>query len=219
MKKNIHILLLFTFILGCNEHSIDSRDKAKKPLQRLIEGNERFIQGKFQHHRSPQLLEELSKGQHPYAVIVSCSDSRISPNVLFDTDLGDLFIIRTAGNIIGEVEIASVEYAIEHLHSPLIVVLGHSQCGAIEAFLGNETAHGHIKTLIDSLKAEPEQQDLLKAHDLNPNHYVQSNIVHQAKYLKTNSSIIQNQIQKGSLKIVEAYLDTKTGKVSFNPNQ
>lgn len=203
-------------IAGCNAEDYPKKDKRVSSVKRLQEGNERFIQGKFQNQRSPQLLEDLSKGQHPFAVVISCSDSRISPNVLFDTDLGDLFIIRTAGNIIGEVDLASIEYAVENFKTPLIVVLGHSQCGAINSFLSHEKPRGHIRTLIDSLKSEPEEQALLRIHDHNFDHYVRSNISHQAKSIFNNSPIIQESVNNKTIEIKEAYLDTKTGKITFN---
>jgi carbonic anhydrase len=209
-------IYLFAFIflfISCND---EFKHKSETPLQKLEEGNQRFINGAFNNNRSGKLLEELSKGQHPYAVVVSCSDSRISPNVLFDTDLGDLFIIRTAGNIIGEVDLASIEYAVEHLNTPLIVVLGHTNCGAIEAFLSHKEPKGHIKCLMDSLKSEPEEKALEAMGDKNPDHYVRNNIIHQANYILKNSEIIKEHIKNKKLIIKEALLDTKTGKITFN---
>lgn len=214
MIKSLFLFSLITLFAACN--GVKTNDKNLTALEKLELGNERFMEGRFQNHRSPQLLEDLSKGQHPFAVVVSCSDSRISPNVLFDTDLGDLFIIRTAGNILGEVDLASIEFAVEHLNTKLIVVLGHSQCGAIKAFLNQEKPRGHIKTLLDSLKAEPEEQALIKMHDHNADHYVRSNIVHQVNYIRKNSEIIRERIDNKTLEIKEAYLDTKSGKITFN---
>jgi carbonic anhydrase len=212
-KTSIYFLTFFLFLNSCNNNSTQKSDT---PLQKLEDGNQRFMRGEFSNNRSGKLLEELSKGQHPFAVVVSCSDSRISPNVLFDTDLGDLFIIRTAGNIIGEVDLASIEYAVEHLNTPLIVVLGHTNCGAIEAFLSHKEPKGHIKCLMDSLKSEPEEKALEAMGDNNPDHYVRNNIIHQANYILKNSEIIKEHIKNKKLIIKEALLDTKTGKITFN---
>ena len=216
MIKYFFLFLHTTLLLACNNGNTNDMNQSHSVLKKLELGNNRFMQGNFHNNRSIQLLEDLSKGQHPFAVVLSCSDSRILPNVLFDNDLGDLFIIRTAGNIIGEVDLASIEFAIEHLNTKLIVVLGHSQCGAIKAFLSQQKPCGHIKTLIDSLKAEPEEQALIKMHDNNPDHYVRSNIVHQVNYIRKNSDIIQGRLNNKTLEIKEAYLDTKSGKITFN---
>ena len=100
----------------------------------LLEGNRRFADGKPRHpHEAADWRAHLREGQHPFAVIVGCSDSRVSPELLFDEGLGDLFVIRQAGHVGDEDTVASVEYAVGHLHVPLVVVLGHESCGAVEA--------------------------------------------------------------------------------------
>lgn len=103
-------------------------------LKMLIDGNQRFLTEKY---ASAQLGKarrvELTKGQHPFAVIVSCSDSRVPPEILFDQGLGDLFVVRVAGNVLDSIELGSVEYAVEHLNAKLIVILGHENCGAVKA--------------------------------------------------------------------------------------
>ncbi|KAH3756127.1 carbonic anhydrase [Pelomyxa schiedti] len=102
-------------------------------LQRLSEGNQRFVAGTPAAKDLVHRRQELASGQHPVAVIVTCSDSRVCPEYIFDQSLGDLFVIRTAGNVVDDVELGSIEYAVEHLHSHLIVVLGHTACGAVTA--------------------------------------------------------------------------------------
>ena len=105
-------------------------------LQRLIDGNARFTAGKVDHpNQDAARRTALAKGQSPFAIIFGCSDSRVSPEVLFDQGLGDLFVIRVAGNVVDADEAGSVEYAFEHLHSPLLLVLGHQNCGAVAAAL------------------------------------------------------------------------------------
>src|SRR4029077_6435239 len=105
-------------------------------------------------------IRELKKGQNPFVVLVSCSDSRIPPELIFDQGLGDIFSIRTAGNVIGEYELGSIEYAVEHLHCKLIVVLGHENCGAIQAYATSKTErhNDHIQNLVNYIASEEEEK-------------------------------------------------------------
>ena len=111
----------------------------------LKEGNARFVSGNLapkDHYAEDRL--KLSQGQHPFAVVLCCSDSRVAPEILFDQQLGDLFVIRNAGNVVDDDVLGSIEYAVEHLGSPLVVVLGHSSCGAVTATCQGEELPGHI---------------------------------------------------------------------------
>ena len=106
-------------------------------LARLIEGNERFTGGQLRHnHETPDRRALLTGGQHPFAIILGCADSRVPPEILFDVGLGDAFVIRVAGNIVGPDEAGSIEYAVGHLGTPVVLVLGHEKCGAVTAALG-----------------------------------------------------------------------------------
>ena len=119
--------------------------EATKALELLKEGNARFISGNLSpkdHYAEDRLI--LSQGQHPFAVVLCCSDSRVVPEILFDQQLGDLFVIRNAGNVVDEDVLGSVEYAVEHLESPLVVVLGHSSCGAVTATCQAGDLPGHL---------------------------------------------------------------------------
>lgn len=215
MSKLIFILVFFFFTFGCQKNKMNDENYILTPLEKLQHGNVRFIEGKFQNQRSPKLLEELAKGQHPYAVIVSCSDSRISPNVLFDTDLGDLFIIRTAGNVLDEVGLASIEYAVEHLKTKLVVIMGHKNCGVIQAYMQDERPKNHIGSVIDIIRNEPEEKQLKKKHDNNCVHYELANVEHQFNYLLEKSLLVKSRYDKGELKVVKAYLNTENGKIEF----
>src|SRR3989338_7721795 len=106
---------------------------SNEALGKLREGNSRFVNGKMRGREVQKRREELVAGQHPYATIVSCSDSRVVPEYIFDADMGEIFIIRTAGNIVGRVSLGSVEYGCAHLHTPILVVLGHEGCVAVKA--------------------------------------------------------------------------------------
>ena len=154
---------------------ISSPDEAK---QLLMAGNKRFTAGKplskdLSFTRRSDLLKN---GQHPFAVILSCSDSRVPPELLFDQALGDLFVVRVAGNIVTQVELGSVEYAVEHLKAPLVVVLGHEECGAVTAAVQGGETHGSIEAIIEKIKPAVEgaramgttDKDLIEAStDLN----------------------------------------------------
>ena len=215
MSKLIFTLIFFVFTYGCQKNKMNDENYILTPLEKLQQGNMRFIEGKFQNQRSPKLLEELAKGQHPYAIIVSCSDSRISPNVLFDTDLGDLFIIRTAGNVLDEVGLASIEYAVEHLKTKLVVIMGHKNCGVIQAYIQDEHPKNHIGSVIDIIRNEPEEKQLKKKHDTNCVHYELANVEHQFNYLMEKSLLVKSKYDKGELKVVKAYLNTENGKIKI----
>lgn len=121
-------------------------------LRLLLEGNQRFIQGTVRHpHQTAERRKETSAGQAPFAVVLTCADSRLSPEIVFDQGLGDLFVVRNAGNLLSDHVIGSIEYAVEHLHAPLIVVMGHTRCGAVAAAVAGGEAGGHVQSIVDSL--------------------------------------------------------------------
>src|SRR5947208_15471281 len=166
LKGNTMKLLLafvvMLFIFSCKhkqeeEHPVNT----PTPMNRLQSGNGRFVSGHPVHpDQTLDRIRDLKKSQNPFAVIVSCSDSRLPPELIFDQGLGDVFSIRTAGNVIGDFELGSIEYAVEHLHCKLIVVLGHENCGAIQAYAaaGEEKHEDHIQSLVDYIAAEEEEK-------------------------------------------------------------
>jgi len=148
-------ILLAAFIVlicSCSQNGPKEPQEVLQPLEILKIGNQRFVKGYPIHpDETLERIRELKKGQHPFAVVVGCSDSRIPPELIFDQGLGDIFTIRTAGNVIGDYELGSVEYAVEHLHCKLVIVLGHENCGAIQAFVSsdNQRHEDHIQTIVD----------------------------------------------------------------------
>jgi carbonic anhydrase len=161
----------------------------------LLEGNERFAEDHPLHpDQTLDRLRELNRGQHPVAAVVSCSDSRVPPELIFDQGLGDLFVIRNAGNIVGDYEIGSLEYAIEVLEVPLIIILGHTNCGAIGAFVDHDHDHSHvyseyIQKIIDFIDAEEEEKALPR--DI-PNFFekaVEANVLHGVHTIKKPSQM------------------------------
>jgi len=197
-------------IFGLTKHSGQST-VATAPFSRLMEGNTRFAAGHPMHpDEKPDYRKSLAKAQHPYAIVVACSDSRLSPELIFDQGLGDLFVIRTAGNLISDMELGSIEYAVEHLGATTIIVLGHEHCGAIEALMNNETPHGHIKTIIDSLKHEIEIKSALVSHDVHA--AVIANIHHQVQSIITDPLIIELS-RKYPIDVKGALYSLETGQV------
>src|SRR3954447_12993305 len=122
-------------------------------LAKLIEGNRRYAQNKEQHpDETMARRKELENEQHPFAVILSCADSRVPPELIFDQGLGDLFVIRVAGNIADGAVLGSIEYAVEHLGTKLILVLGHENCGAVSAAVAGENASGHLSAFVSAIR-------------------------------------------------------------------
>ncbi|MDP4126437.1 MAG: carbonic anhydrase [Bacillota bacterium] len=185
--------------------------------QLLIEGNRRFTSGNtLSKDLSLTRRSDLMKnGQHPFAVILSCSDSRVPPELLLDQALGDLFVVRVAGNVVSPVEVGSIEYAVEHLNVPLVVVLGHEECGAVTAAVQGGENHGSIEDILDKIKPSVSKarksgaigKDLIeKSSDLN----IQNALCEISK-----SPIIQEGVKAKQIRIIGAKYDLDEGVLKF----
>jgi carbonic anhydrase len=221
MKNTLLSLLSISVFFACNQ--TEKIDESKfSPLQKLEEGNKRFAAGKPVHpDETLERLRELKKGQHPFAIVVSCSDSRVPAELVFDQGLGDIFSIRTAGNVMGDYELGSIEYAVEHLDCKLVVVMGHKDCGAIKAFLKSEGHYehlDHIKKIIEYIENEQEEKNLASHHELNIDNAIDANIEHGVLFLKTAEPILKEFYESKKVEIVGAIYDVETGKVSFDKN-
>jgi carbonic anhydrase len=183
----------------------------------LTRGNKRYVANKAIHpHQSARLRHRLAHGQHPFAAILSCADSRVPPELVFDEGLGDLFVVRVAGNIVDDAVTGSLEYAAEHLHVPLIVVLGHTHCGAVEATIkGGNGHHSHIDALVKAIKPAVEQA----AHEPGPLSFnaVRDNVQLAVKQLRESEPILNELEKAGTLKIVGAIYDLDKGTVQYLP--
>ena len=180
-------------------------------MTRLQKGNDRFasakvIQGKPVAERRAQ----TAQSQHPFAIVVGCADSRTSPELVFDQNLGDLFVVRTAGNLIDDHGLGSIEYAVEHLGAHLIVVLGHQRCGAVQAALASATAPGHINSLVRDI--QPAVQ-AAKGRSGDP---LDNTVAENAREVAAR---IRSEAQLGdlakSVRIVPAVYSLDTGKVTW----
>ena len=152
MKKPWCFLILLTAGVGAWAQEHVSGPPADEALAKLMAGNQRYVQHHQQRpNQSMARRKELGNGQHPFAVILGCADSRVAPELLFDQGLGDLFVIRVAGNIVDDEILGSIEYAVEHLGTKLIMVLGHEKCGAVSAAVEGGIAPGHIQAVVAAI--------------------------------------------------------------------
>lgn len=187
----------------------------EEALRRLREGNERFVNGKSAHPRQDfSRIKEVASAQTPFATIVGCSDSRVPNEIIFDQGLGDLFIVRTAGQVSTYASWGSIEFAEEVLGTKLIVVLGHTQCGAVNAAVDLPEVPGHIVTLINAIKPAVE-----KARQKNPTVLldvaIRENVLMQVEQLKALEPVLAKRVREGSIKIVGALYNLHSGKIEF----
>jgi carbonic anhydrase len=198
-------------------HGID----ADEALQKLLDGNRSYVSDQMTINKSsgPGIRQALAGGQRPYAVILSCSDSRVPPEIIFDKGLGEIFVVRVAGNIPDPIIIGSIEYAVEYLGSPLIMVLGHSRCGAVTAAVdatGHE--HGNTGAIIKTI-APAVQLAAKKTKGADKSELVEAaadiNIKLAAQSLVEQSAIIRSLVDSGKIKIVNAKYDLDDGTVKL----
>jgi carbonic anhydrase len=215
IKKGLLYLLFISVLSACNH----TENTNLSPLQKLEEGNKRFASGKPVHpDETLERIRELKKGQHPFAIVVSCSDSRVPAELVFDQGLGDIFSIRTAGNVIGDYELGSLEYAVEHLDCKLIVVMGHKDCGAIKAFInskGHYDHSNHIKNIINYIESESEEKNLTSTDKLSVDKSIDANIAHGVAFLKSAEPILKERFVQKKVEIIGALYDIESGKVTF----
>jgi carbonic anhydrase len=219
IMKFLAIILFINLFFSCKQKQNENQDNTLTPLDKLKTGNEKFVSGHPEHpHETLNRIKELKEGQHPFVVLVSCSDSRIPPELIFDQGLGDVFSIRTAGNVIGDYELGSIEYAVEHLHCKLIVVLGHENCGAIQAYAtsGNEKHNDHIQSLVNYIASEEEEKNIPDSLRSNIDILVKANITHGVNVLKSSTPILKPLVDNNEIKIIGAYYDLDSGKVLFD---
>jgi carbonic anhydrase len=211
-------------------------------LSRLKEGNGRFTAGNAQHpHESSDERSYMAKNsyenvgmtflgmtaehaakrraslikhQHPFATILSCSDSRVPPEIVFDQGLGDLFIVRVAGNVINDDGLGSIEYAVDHLGTRLIVVLGHQSCGAVKAaketIAAKGRAPGHIESLVTAIKPAVEAT---ANDDLDTT--IKANVKHVVQALRSSTPILKAKIDSGEIRVIGGYYSLDTGTITF----
>ncbi|MGB9719623.1 MAG: carbonic anhydrase [Candidatus Anstonellales archaeon] len=182
---------------------------AEEVLSRLREGNKRFVSGQRAGYDFIARRKEVLEGQRPFVTIVTCSDSRVIPEFIFDANIGELFVVRTAGNILDDVSLGSVEYGTEHLKTPLLLILGHEKCGAVTATCSGGEAHGKIKDIVKKIKpaCKKASGEVEKAIEIN------LDVVQE--YILKKSKIVRQLVENGELKIKKAKYMLSTGGVIF----
>jgi len=184
-----------------------------RALEKLIAGNQRYATDQLvHHHQSGNRMRAISPGQHPFAIILGCADSRVPPEIIFDQGLGDLFVIRVAGNILDDAILCSIEYAVEELGTSLVLVLGHERCGAVAATVKHAAVVGHISTLINAIqpavdRAKNEPGDLL-------DNAVRANVRLVVEQLKLSMPVAE-LVQHDRLKVVGAQYNLDCGAVEI----
>ncbi|MCL6258997.1 carbonic anhydrase [Aquiflexum sp. TKW24L] len=215
-------MMFIVFSFNSSKSTLESEEIPREQfLDFLLDGNDRFTKKNPVHFGQNKMrTNNHNQGQHPGAAIISCADSRVSPELVFDQGLGDLFVIRNAGNIVGANEIGSVEFAIEYLGVPLVIILGHTNCGAIGAFVEHDHDHSHIypeniQKIIDFIDAEEEEKALIRT---SPNFFekaVEANVLHGIHALKASIPSIDSLINNGKLRVVGAVYNMESGKVKI----
>ena len=217
MKKAVQgllalaLLLLFaSTVLAGGAAGLD----AEEALKELMDGNRRFVSETYDRGDIGLARRtELGNGQRPFAVIVDCSDSRVVPEFIFDQGLGDLFVIRTAGNIVDDIAIGSVEYAVKHLGVRLVLVLGHDDCGAVKATVAGGKAEGHIDAILQAIRpavavARQKPGNLL-------DNSIAQNVELVVHRLQSAQPILSQALQTGDVRIVGGVYHQKDGSVDW----
>jgi len=187
----------------------------EKVLKALMEGNRRFVLGAHLPRDLVKRRAELVSGQKPHVTILSCSDSRVVPEYIFDADLGELFTVITAGNVADNVALGSIEYGVGHLHTPVLMVLGHTRCGAVtttcEDAHGDDShsTHGHISHIRRKIRGAAEKGKNVVEHA------IEENVHHQKAYILEHSTMLRNAVEAGKLTVVTAIYALETGEVQL----
>jgi len=191
-----------------------NRMTAAQALETLREGNRRFVSGTLENpRRDAARRTDTAGGQHPFAAIVACSDSRVSPEIIFDQGLGDLFVVRTAGNLIDTVGLASIEYAVEHFAVPLVLVLGHSCCGAAGAAVNQDMTGGRLSHIISAFAPAVERAKRLEGNLAD--NVSRENVRGMTARLKSTEPVLKNLVASGRLTIDGAFHDLESGAVAL----
>lgn len=186
---------------------------AEQALQELVRGNRRYIREHYAGaHIGPEQRRKLTQGQFPFAIILSCSDSRVPPEIVFDQGLGDLFVVRTAGQALDSIALGSIEYAVEYLKVKLLVVLGHEDCGAVKAALADELPPGRIADITAAIRPAVE---LTKVQSGNSAFHAVVNNVGLGVEALSDTPLLRKASLAGGLRIVGAVYCLQNGQVVF----
>lgn len=211
-----HLLLVVALVVPCwaaGNHPAPAAASGPDPLRRLVEGNARFVAGRTMHpNQARERRAALVAGQKPFAIVLTCADSRVAPEIYFDQGLGDIFVLRNAGNIINEHMLGSIEYAVEHLGAGLIVVVGHTKCGAVAATVAGGEVPGHIGSIVKAI--QPAAGAAYGAADA-VGAAVRANARYVAELIRSSQPILAPEVHESRVQVVAAVYDLATGKVEL----
>jgi carbonic anhydrase len=195
-------------------HVAQAPPSPEKIWSDLMDGNRRFVAGKLKPHAVVRLRQALAKSQHPKAMVLSCSDSRVPPESVFDQTLGDLFVVRAAGNIAGRLGLASLEYAFDHLGSSVLVVLGHTKCGAVTAACsGERMPTPNLQAMVDQIDPAVMKVKASLLGDARIEATIKENVHQSAMDILAHSEVLRHAKEQGKLTLIEAEYQLDTGKV------
>lgn len=216
MKMGLALSLFFALATISSGYKGEEKVTADSALTELKSGNDHHVAHRYQHpHETLERQRQLASAQNPHAEILSCSDSRVPPEIIFDQGLGDLFVVRVAGNVATDVELGSLEYGAEHLHVPLLVVLGHEHCGAVTAAVQGGKPEGHIGALVNLILPAVEKSRGMPG-DLVENS-VKTNVEMVVRQLRSDPMLAE-LVHEGKLKVVGAVYSLETGAVTWLPD-
>jgi carbonic anhydrase len=179
-----------------------------------MEGNKRYAAGNSIHpDQDPAHRIELAEAQHPFVVILSCSDSRVPPEIIFDRGLGDLYVIRVAGHIADEIVLGSIEHAVEYLGVPLVMVLGHKNCGAVTAAVHGSEAGGHFASLIKAIR--PAVDKVKRQPTALLENAIRANVQMVVAQIRVSQPVLAKRVVEGALRVIGAYYDLSGGSVTL----
>jgi carbonic anhydrase len=208
---------LLTVALCCAVAAAEDKlPSAAAVLRELKAGNAHHVTKQYQHpHQTAARQRELAASQHPHAIVLSCADSRVAPEIILDQGLGDLFDVRVAGNVASDTELASIEYAAVHLHAPVLVVMGHQKCGAVTAAAESGEAEGHLPSLLTLIRPAVERARA-QPGDLIDN-AVRINVENVVRQVRGSTPILAALVDRGALTVTGAVYSLDTGKVAWLP--
>jgi len=213
----INLVLTITAILSVVAASAAyTGNNGTDALTTLMKGNERFVAGKPKPKDYVSERPTLTQGQHPYAIVLACADSRVPPELIFDESLGRIFVVRTAGEVVDPVALGSIEYAVEHLHVGLLMVLGHESCGAVKATISGGEASPNIKALMNSIKpAVDKVRARGTAEKEMLSESVKENVRYQMQRSMFESNVINESVHEKKLTVVGGVYSLQTGRVEM----
>jgi len=209
--RNLPIIVL-SFSADCMAETPLVRLSPETALDWIKAGNDRHMAGRYVHwHQSVERRRQVAASQRPHAAVLSCSDSQVPPEIVFDQGLGDLYVVRIAGNALADKELGSIEHAVSALGVPLVVVLGHQRCSAVEAALRGQPADGHFASVASALSAAVARGRSHYGDKVD--HAIRWNITFAADRLRRSEPILAGLVRSGRVRVVEAYYSPDSGAV------